>query len=185
MSTREWCPIHGRQDFFLGGASDEGGASLFCPECRPEHPDHPANEKSEPYPEMEGRFLYEPSDIAAVAAALEAAENRAKARSAKAAEVLAGEPPPPPEAAKVGAVVHVLEYTHKFGTDLAAFASGDDASAARYAEILTWIDDVRADMDDEEFDTFKKRVEANDPSVFETWTEHTGEWFSVYQLTVQ
>lgn len=47
-TTREFCPTHGHQEFFLGAVWDLDTdeyccEALHCPHCWPDHEDNPAN----------------------------------------------------------------------------------------------------------------------------------------------
>jgi hypothetical protein len=82
--------------------------------------------------------------------------------------------------------VHILEYTHSHGTDLAAFATVEAAFAARFATMREWIGNLReVGLSDDEIEDVSRRIDAHDPKLIEFWAETMGETFEVSSLSVE
>lgn len=84
-------------------------------------------------------------------------------------------------------LVYVLEYYHKYGTDLSAYESAEDARTSMFEIVAEWADEVleRRGKSDEFVQDFKKKLKDKDSEVLELWYDMTEESLCVHCLPMQ
>lgn len=81
-------------------------------------------------------------------------------------------------------VVYILEYTHKYGTDISVYTTAGMALDAQFELMRHWASDLLHFLSLEQVQAFKKRLDEKDSSTAREWENLTGECFQVYSRVV-